>query len=916
MKEGVGKSYLIAFAGLFLFIVFILSVSSVQAFEFNGTVKDIDGNPLNNSLINITIRSTIDFSVVGYNFTTSNESGWFNISVAENAQWMYEPKITKNNNTFNHIQYIGQKLHAFPQVMLTEVAGTTFFLRDAGTINLTAINASGARVPFTYIIKDKKLGYQIENNWETHVNQAIITLSRDRNYSIMIFPNESMPVSFDWNNFSASQSYDLSDISSYNFTTKTLHYQFNTTMELVRVSGYINYSGISGWNNFHVIPYLMEPGNMIHSNFGTLPYNLSEISGETDFHNATNGFYNISLPATLAETSNILLFATARNGSNYYGGFRNISGLDSDGLTSFNFSHMAGLFGSVANISQESLTGQGGVEINTTTAQQTFRLVNSTNSTMTTTTTHIETTVDYSELGAIEFTWMSGTDQGEDSTFTIPLLNSTGIKEMNVFASGGNYAPTRKSYTASQLGNGVNITLNSFNPNAIDEVLDASDIIMALYTSNSTCDVPNPGSACLIGSTEDNEGPNAGPMQAMMGGGKISFRMGIGNISVHYVNVDMMASGPPDALFDSSTDEDTGNDFESALRFGSGGPTIYDYVLISIPYTEGSSSQTGLNEDEEVNVSIPLFYNDNWNVIWNSTANRTSGGSLAGNNSHYSTHSSEWETLMGENICGTNVTIFNSTNPCYIDKTNNRVWIRLPHFSGTGPSITGNVVTATPSSGGGSSGGGSSGGGSVTSQSSKKIHSWAEITPGVVAVMKDFDSKIGIKEITLNVNNPSQNFKITITKHDEKPAEVSVAKSGKIYQYLQIEAENIQGKLDKANVQFRVEKTWVSQNNLNKDNLVVSKFDNALSKWNELTTTYSEEDNSYYYYNVELDSFSYFAISEKSVLQDGDSGEEIPKSSEGEDGEEKERNLAGIWILIIVIIVLILSGIGYKKLKK
>ena len=116
---------------------------------------------MNNSLINITIRSTIDFSVVGYNFTTSNESGWFNISVAENAQWMYEPKITKNNNTFNHIQYIGQKLHAFPQVMLTEVAGTTFFLRDAGTINLTAINASGARVPFTYIIKDKKLGYQI-----------------------------------------------------------------------------------------------------------------------------------------------------------------------------------------------------------------------------------------------------------------------------------------------------------------------------------------------------------------------------------------------------------------------------------------------------------------------------------------------------------------------------------------------------------------------------------------------------------------------------------------------------------------------------------------------------------------------------------------------------------------------------------
>lgn len=36
----------------------------------------------------------------------------------------------------------------------------------------------------------------------------------------------------------------------------------------------------------------------------------------------------------------------------------------------------------------------------------------------------------------------------------------------------------------------------------------------------------------------------------------------------------------------------------------------------------------------------------------------------------------------------------NSTNPCYIDTANNKIWMRLPHFSGTGPSVTGRTITA------------------------------------------------------------------------------------------------------------------------------------------------------------------------------------------------------------------------------
>ncbi|MDO8564117.1 MAG: hypothetical protein Q7R87_03850 [Nanoarchaeota archaeon] len=704
------NKFRILFATLIL-IVFLINF--VTGFEFNGTVKDVDGNLLNNSVVNITVRSTSGFTVVGYNFTTTNASGWFNMTVNENAAWMYEPKITWRNLTTGAIEWIGQNLPAFPQEMLSQVAGTTFFLKQGGTINITAINITGSKISFKYQIKDQKLGYSIASNFDSSVNETIINVPRDRNYSIMIFPDNSMPVSFNWDNFSASQSYNISNLSNYNFTTKTLRYQFNTTMTIVRVSGFINYSGISGWNEFTVVPYLLEPGNMVHSSFGSMPYNLSGFIGQTDNHTLTNGSYSISLPSTPAETSSILLFATARNGSNYYGGFRNISNLGGGGLTQFNFSAMSGLFGTASNISMDTITGG---KINISTAKRIFNIVNSTNSTLNTVGAHIEVTVDYSNQEAIEFTWMDDISQGSVSTFSLPLLNSTGVKEMNAFVSGGNYAPKRTSYKVSQLQNPVNVTVNSFNPNAIDSVLTASSITMALYISNTTCDVPNPASTCLLGGSQNMGSFN--PMSAIIGGGKLSFRMGVGNISVHYVNVDMMASGPPDALFDSSTTDSTSGTFASALRFGSGGPTIYDYILVSIPYTEGISSQTGLNETGAVNISIPLLYDDNWNIIWNATANGTGAGALAGNNSHYSARQSEWANLLNQSTCVTNnitsSSLINSTSPCYIDTSNNKIWVRLPHFSGTGPSVTGNVVTAVTSttSSSSSSSSSSDGGGS------------------------------------------------------------------------------------------------------------------------------------------------------------------------------------------------------------
>ncbi|PIN93519.1 hypothetical protein COU54_02460 [Candidatus Pacearchaeota archaeon CG10_big_fil_rev_8_21_14_0_10_31_24] len=704
-------------------IVFI-SMSAVSALEFNGTVYNVDGNALNNSVVNVTIRNTNNWSVVGYNFTTTNSSGWFNITLNDtDTTLMFEPKITHRNATTNEIDGVGQSLPAFPASIFSELSGVRFYLRDAGIINLTAINGSGDRIAFEYQIKDTRMGYSIASDFTTKNTEVNIVVPIDRNYSIIIYPNQSLPVSFSWNNFSTGSSYNFNTsssgiLSSYNATTKILHKQFNTSLSFPRISGYFNSSSVAavpGWDEFGVVAYILEPGNMIHSTFGNIPYNLSSFIGSTDVFNSTTGFYNMSVPAS-AEGASYILFGSGRNDTEYYGSVNNISLTYGDAETHMNLSAY-GLLGIPANFSIDNANNWTSKK-DIKTAKQYFQVVNSTNSSLSGVSVHVEITVNYSEYGSIEFTWMDDAGQATGGNFSVPLLNVTGIKEMNVYVSGGDYSPKRVKYTASRLisdnianGNVSNLTITSFNPQAIDSVLAASSITMALYSSNSTCDVPGPPSGCNIASSSTMSDFN--PMSAIMGGGKISFRMGTGNIQVHYVNVDMMASGPPDALFDNSnTDNGDSSSFDQAIRFGSAGPTIYDYVLVSIAY--GESAGSGLDDSVAVNMSLPLLYDDDWSVIWNSTDNGTEMAGLAANYSHYAPRQEEWKYLLNQSTCTSNLTLFNISNPCFINTTSNVVWIRLPHFSGTGPSITGSVVAAASSSSSSSSSSGG-GGGAVTS---------------------------------------------------------------------------------------------------------------------------------------------------------------------------------------------------------
>ena len=69
-------------------------------------------------------------------------------------------------------------------------------------------------------------------------------------------------------------------------------------------------------------------------------------------------------------------------------------------------------------------------------------------------------------------------------------------------------------------------------------------------------------------------------------------------------------------------------------------------------------------------------------------------------------------------------------------------------------------------------------------------------------------------------------------------------------------------------------------------------------------------EDTYYYYDAEVFSFSFFAIGEKGVITD--EGEEVGVSEE-RDAEKTGGGLTWLWILIVV---LVLIAVGWNRKTK
>ncbi|MDD5474293.1 MAG: PGF-pre-PGF domain-containing protein [Candidatus Methanoperedens sp.] len=692
----------ILYSLLLAFLLLGMTAGTADAvFPFKGYTYNETNVPLNNTNVSIeiyTMGGQQGPSLVGINYTSSNASGYFELAVNDpfdRGEYMYKPvlKHFTNNESTGTLDYIGQSLPQFPHDMishLTQDSPMNFYLRKGGTINIRAFNETSSPVAFKYMIKDTRLGYPITENFNVEqVNVNNIYVPSERNYSIMIFPNRSLPVS-----------YDLNNLSSYTNSNATI--TFNTSIRPRWVFGYALNNNAAGFENLNIIPYLMEPGDIIGKD-RPMPSNMSAFrqpsEWRSDNYTPSLGYYNITLPGSAQGSgANILLFATAYNMSGdrkYYGAFRNITmNYSASNVENFNFT-MWELIGNVENISVNNMGIQDQDNAqNITTKQLPFQLKNgSDNTNITGKFAHIEIQVNYSANGSSAFKWMVDVSQTANGSFSIPAFNAN-IQKINVFMQ--DFAPLKTSKNTTQLAQPiVNITMKSFN-NEKPDGSDISGIFMDMLLSKTECDRPIPASGCSLmpdPTTGQAEG-EFNPFKTVLGGGKISLRIKQTStrITVHYKNVDMLASGPPDALFDdSASSSQSGSAIDQAWKFGSKGPEIYDEVLIGVPITSGMSIS---------GVTLGKLYDENWNAIWNITDTNAASNIP----SDYSQFPSSWFST------GPSCSTTDNSSTCYIDSTNGTLWLRIPHFSGVGPKVSGTTTTTTTSGGGSSS----TGGGGVT----------------------------------------------------------------------------------------------------------------------------------------------------------------------------------------------------------
>ena len=626
-------------------------------FRFTGTTYNATGSILGSTNVTVsvyTIGGSGPALYKAYSVISDSSTGAYNLSLPANSNYFYQPDIKKfKSGSSTEASHVGASAPMLPYAQFSTLGAIKFYLKEGVTVNITTYKNGADPNPLTSGIKDKKIGFPVKSAFSTSVNQQYFYVPADRNYSVLVFGNEAVP---------AYQ--DISNVSAYG-SSPVINIRLNVTDVQTMVSGYANVDGSSTFESLNTIVYIQEPGGMVFDR--AMPANMSSwFQSGADTFNASAGFYNITVPSNGAG-GDVILFITGAMGGRYYGAFKNLTVVPGDAWVNGFNATLYPMLGGNGTVSLDTSTG--GTQL-VPTAVKNFTLSNSSGSTPGS--AHVEFDVNYSSYDGPAFTWMKDPAVADAGKFSVPLLNVS-ISRMQIYTQ--SFAPLKTSLTKDQLNSDpVAITLTNFRPGGISDSF--TDIEMDLFKSSAECDVPAPPSSCSL--TANSALATFNPLTVVMGGGDISFRMRktSNNITVHYEYVDLIASGPPDAAFDSAgSDTSSGSSTSEVWRFGSQGPSIYRSVIIGTPFAEGR-----FDEDKNISVRINYLYDASWNVIWNISLNTT-----AQIPSDYSDFLNQpYNALINNSATAPICSLSNLTAVCYVNMTSNMIWVRIPHFSGTG----------------------------------------------------------------------------------------------------------------------------------------------------------------------------------------------------------------------------------------
>lgn len=137
--------------------------------------------------------------------------------------------------------------------------------------------------------------------------------------------------------------------------------------------------------------------------------------------------------------------------------------------------------------------------------------------------------------------------------------------------------------------------------------------------------------------------------------------------------------------------------------------------------------------------------------------------------------------------------------------------------------------------------------------------------------------KMSITEIEVEVKDTVTNTQLTISKVDAASANISITAPGITYAYFNIQKINVtDANVNKVKIIFKVEKSWITNNNVNVSAITLNRYVNGT--WVALTTTLVSS-NGYYYFEAESPGLSIFAVSSEKGTVTTTTTTTIPESS-------------------------------------
>ncbi len=548
-------------------------------------------------------------------------------------------------------------------------------LVEAGTIFLNATNSSGEPTNFSYMVMD---GNSELISSGDNIENATINLVANQNYTLnyYYFPATGQGT-LPQNDiiYSTNLTDDLTTIGGQRVFVKEL----NLTQNNIGVTGYINATGNTSAVNISRVVFYPTTNNEAYTgpNSGIVdlisamgPYASSAGYG----YNTTTNNYSTAVPGSAVGVDYLMaVFGKDETGEtggyDNYGAFQMVTAYESAIAINFTLRPLIG-----ADIRQ-SATFSGG-EINSSKLSITF--VNSSGD-MVNPGGMIKINVsDYNETSS--FNYLINVEANTSGYFILPIANNTNFT-YEVFAGG--YAPKKGQFNSLTTSNSsLNITLTQMEMSTPDGETMLPEIYFYPQndlTTGASCDIPDPSVNCIYLTRMDmSEQSSFSPFAFTLTGFNPNVLIYVNSVYVYLINVDLLASGPPNAEFDgSSTDVISGSSMEQARRVGSFAPKVYNHAYVGFGLDSRADMAQPVNA---LFTELYGAYSDSWSPVWNNTAG--SGDENASSIPAYYEDYYDTNLLLNRTAGGFPCNSTNMSKTCYLDTTDKIMWVKIPHFSG------------------------------------------------------------------------------------------------------------------------------------------------------------------------------------------------------------------------------------------